>query len=617
MLTRFHDHRAARRPVQDGIGLRRWWIALAACLATLHSFAAVPLVSAELEPKQISVGQSAQLTITTSGNNLDQIQLPQVAGLELRVVGQSRRLEIVNGATFDTTSVIVRVSADAPGIYTIPGITPQSQPLVLRVNPDTGASGPAANSPPVGSGTTSSGIHLTADGTAFIRLNLPRREVYVGESIPVDIEVGMRAGFVTSLNGLPTLSGGEFTLNNLSRQPERVEKVIDGKPFTLLTWHSVLAPVKPGVFTLSVSSPITIRVRTQARRDSMIDDLLGDPFLQNFFGATVPKDITITSPPTDLTVLALPSEGRPADFSGAVGTFKIASDISSTSATVGDPLTLKMRVTGSGNFDRVDSPMLAHVDQWKTYPPKSSFTPGDTIGYKGEKTFEQPLVATQPGPQTVPGLAFSYFDPNTRSYETARSAPLTVTISPSLAQSSLPASQPTPAGAAPPPPAAQSAPGLKPDHAITESYTDTLVPLYLQRGFLLASSLMTLAFAGVWLALHRRATPRPPPTQRDRITSAWATRVLEQMQAAAQAGNSALFFNTARSALQQKLAARWEMTPEEITTTEVESRLPGDAIGDLFAQADEVNYAKGAARKTDFTYWSQIVRHELSDEVAA
>lgn len=616
MLTRLHDRSAARPRVHDGITRGRWWIAITACLATLHTFAAVPLVSAELEPKQISVGQSAQLTITTSGNNLDQIQLPQVAGLEFRVVGQSRRLEIVNGATFDTTSVIVRVSADAPGIYTIPGITPQSQPLVLRVNPDTGASGPAANSPPVGSGTTSSGIRLTADGTAFIRLNLPRREVYVGESIPVDIEVGMRAGFVTSLNGLPTLSGGEFTLNNLSRQPERVEKVIDGKQFTLLTWHSVLAPVKPGVFTLSVSSPITIRVRTQARRDSMIDDLLGDPFLQNFFGATVPKDITITSPTTDLTVLALPSEGRPADFSGAVGTFKIASDISSTTATVGDPLTLKMRVTGSGNFDRVDSPMLAHVDQWKTYPPKSSFTPGDTIGYKGEKTFEQPLVATQPGPQTVPGLTFSYFDPNTRTYETARSAPLNVTISPSLAQNSLAASQPNPAETAPPP-AAQSAPGLKPDHAMTESYTNTLVPLYLQRDFLLASSLMTLAFAGVWLALHRRAIPRPTPTQRERITSAWANRVLEQMQAAAQAGNSALFFNTARSALQQKLAARWEMTPTEITTTEVESRLPGGAIHDLFAQADEINYANGASRKTDFTYWSQIVRHELSDEVAA
>jgi hypothetical protein len=616
MATRFHDRSADRHlGVQTAVS-RRWWIAIASCLYALHALAVAPLVSAELEPQQISVGQSAQLTITTSGMNADQIALPQVAGLEFRVVGQSRRLEIINGTTFDSTSIIVRVSADAPGIYTIPGITPRSQPLVLRVNPDTGASGPAAVSPSISSSTTSSGIRLTADGSAVIRLNLPRRDVYVGESIPVDIEVGMRAGFVTSLNGLPTLSGGEFTLNNLTRQPERVEKVIDGKPFILLTWHSVLAPVKPGVFSLAVSSPITIRVRTQAHRDSMIDDLLGDPFMQNFFGATVPKDITITSPTTDLTVLALPSEGRPADFSGAVGTFKSASDLSATNAAVGDPLTLKLRVTGSGNFDRVDSPMLEHVDQWKTYPPKSSFAAGDAIGYKGEKTFEQPVVATHPGAQTLPGLAFSYFDPSTRKYETLHSAPLEVSIAPSLAQSTLTASQPGPTASDTPSPLPNSLPGLKADHAVTDTFTTSLVPLYLRRGFLWVPSLLTLAFAGAWFALHRRATPRRVPTPRERITSAWAKRVLEQMDAAAQAGNSVLYLNTARSALQQKLAARWAMAPEDITTTEVGTRVPGDAIHDLFAQADEVNYA-GNSLKIDFARWSQIMRNELSEEAAA
>ena len=75
---------------------------------------------------------------------------------------------------------------------------------------------------------------MSADGSAFVRLSVPKREVYVGESVPVTIEVGMRAGFVTSLNGLPTLAGSDdFTLNNLSRQPERNEQTIDGKPFTL------------------------------------------------------------------------------------------------------------------------------------------------------------------------------------------------------------------------------------------------------------------------------------------------------------------------------------------------------------------------------------------------
>ena len=57
------------------------------------------------------------------------------------------------------------------------------------------------------------------------------------------------------------------------------------------------------------------------------------------------------------------------------------------------------------------------------------------------KTFEQPVIASKPGVQTLPALSFSYFDPNTRRYETARSVPLSVTISPSLADSTLTAAQ--------------------------------------------------------------------------------------------------------------------------------------------------------------------------------
>ncbi|MEA3150770.1 MAG: hypothetical protein QOD56_1709 [Gammaproteobacteria bacterium] len=596
-------------------------------LAAAPTFAVAPLVNATLEPRQISVGESAQLTITSSGTGMEPITLPEVAGLEFRVVGQSRRIEIINGATLLTTSIIVRITPQTVGIFTIPGITPKSQPLVLRVNPDNGSgnSSPSGRSnfpgrpPVVPGGSTVNGIRMTADGSAFVRMNLPKRPVYVGESIPVDIEVGMRAGFVTSLNGLPTLTGSEFTLNNLSHQPERVEKVIDGQPFTLLTWHSVLAPVKPGTFTLSVETPLTVRVRTRPAKDSVIDDLLGDPFLQNFFGATVPKDITVSSPAADLTVLALPMEGRPSDFSGAVGTFKVASELSSTTAATGDPLTLRMQVSGAGNFDRVDSPMLEHVDQWKTYPPKSSFKSGDAVGLKGEKTFEQPLIASRPGPQTLPGVAFSYFDPNTRHYETARSAPLKVTISPSLADSTLTAPQ-APAGAAAPGVPAHGPSGLRPDHAMAESFVHSLVPLYMQPRFLALPSLLALAFAAGWLGLRHRAAVSGEPKPRERLSKA-ANRIVRQMELAAGSGDAALFLNAARAGLQQALAARWQVDPDRVTTDELDIRLGGDggddgdngeAIRRIFALADEANYSGHQMTTTDYARWTGIVRQQLA-----
>ncbi len=449
---------------------------------------------------------------------------------------------------------------------------------------------------------------------------MPKRDVYVGESVPVAIEVGMRAGFVSSLNGLPTLVGSnDFTLNNLSRQPERNEQSIDGKPFTLLTWHSVLAAVKPGTFSLTVESPLTVKIRTGPQREAMLEDQLGDPFMQHFFGATVKKDIKVASPPIELTVSTLPAEGRPPDFSGAVGSFKIASDLSSSAAAAGEPLTLRLHVTGSGNFDRVDSTLLEHVEGWKTYPPKSTFKSSDALGYKGEKTFEQPLIASRPGPQTLPGLTFSYFDPTTRRYETARSAPLNVTISPALADTTLSASQIAAGSAATP--ANQWPSGLRPDHPGSDALANSLLPLYLQPRFLAIPSLLTLAFAGGWLRLRRRAADlHHRASARDRALSKAASRVLVQLDEAARAGDTTQFFNSARAALQRALAARWQMAAGQITTTDVAARLGGESDGEdirqLFALADEANYAGHEPTSIDFARWAQVVRRGLMKEQA-
>jgi tetratricopeptide (TPR) repeat protein len=637
-----------------------------ALLAPLLAAADAPLINATIEPTQIALGESAQLTITASGDNLNGVRLPQVPGLDFRVVGNSRRIQIINGATLATMSVIVRVTPQQVGTYTIPGIT--QQPLVLRVNPEGQA--PSGRAGLGGAGSANPGVRMTADGSAFARLVLPKRDIYVGESIPVDIEVGMRDGFVSSLNGLPTLTGGDFTLNNLSHQPERSERIIDGKPYTVFTWHSIVAAVKPGKFSLAAQSPLTVRIRQRSPRESMLDDMLGDPFLQNFFGATVPKDITVTSPPADLTVLELPTAGRPEDFSGAVGQFKISSELSAKSAAAGDPLTLSMRITGTGNFDRVDSNMLQRVDDWKTYAPKSTFKADDALGNKGQKIFEQPVIAEHPGEQTLPGLSFSYFDPTTRRYQTARTQPVDVTITPSLADS---------AGNAPPATATAGTPGnaqasgaaarngangnaagnapgraprdgLRPDHAIDGSREDSLVPLALQPRFLALTVGLALAIGGAWLVVRRRpaadgSSPAAGWLPRRRSAAAKATeRMMKDLEAAAATGDAKRFFGAARSALQRTLAARWGLPPAAVTTVELDARLDpatldhdgatpadgplgadGPAIRRLFALADEIDYAAGAtagaaaapgARPADFPDWVALVRRVVERNAA-
>lgn len=576
-----------------------------------------PLVYATLQPAQIQLGESAQFTITNLGDGTNPITLPVVSGLRFEIIARTREMQVINGTMLPSSSIVMRVTPQIAGIFTIPAVTPKAQPLVLQVGAASSASsiphppGPAAPIPPpiLSGASMPKGVRLTDDGSAYVRLSIPKREVYVGESIPVEMEVGMRSGFVASINGLPKLTDDNFALNNLSHQPERTEKLINGEPFVLLTWRSTLAVVKPGTFSLAAEVPLTVKIRTRPRRESSMDDRFGDPFWQNLFGATIPKDINVTSPLQELTVHELPAEGRPADFHGAIGTFSITSDISPTKADVGDPMTLRMRITGSGSFDRVDSAMLDHLDQWKTYPPKSSFNTGDPLSFSGMKTFEQPIIASKPGVQELPGLTFSYFDPNKRRYETARSAPLSVTISPSLADSRT----------APQPLSTSSldkkyTAGLRPDHVETTT-TASLIPLYLQPKFLPVPSIVVLAFAAGWLSARRRRGVGERGAASDRIASKATKRLLVKMQGAAQARDAVLFFDSARTALQTVLAARWQLAPEAITASEVEGRVGAkNEISELFALADEARYSGRKPNATDFARWLEIVRRHLVSE---
>jgi hypothetical protein len=588
------------------MSLRRFLIAIwVTALLAGPAMADDPLVYTTIQPAQIYLGESAQFTITNLGEVAPQISLPTVSGLKFEIIARTHEIQIVNGTTLPSSSIVLRVTPQIAGIFTIPGVTPKSQPVVLTVNaalagtpiPRVGAPPPAPPPPILSGGSLPKGVHLTDDGSAYVRLSVPKHDLYVGESVPVEIEVGMRSGFVSSLNGLPKLTGDDFALNNLSRQPERSEKLINGEPFVLFTWRSILAVIKPGTFKLSAQAPLTIKIRTRPKRDTQLDDRFGDPFWQNLFGTTIPKDIDVLSPPLEVKVAELPAEGRPADFHGAIGTFSIASDISPAKADAGDPLTLRMRITGSGSFDRVDSAMLEHVDQWKTYPPKSSFNTSDPIGFSGMKTFEQPVIASKAGVQTLPALSFSYFDPNAKKYETARSAPLSVTISPAQADSPLTASQ-VAAGAATTD--KKAAEGLRADHSAGPSRVASLVPLYFQPRFLVIPSVLVLAFSAAWIAPRRRQRVEEGSS---RIPSKIAKRVLSQMEAAARAKNAALFFELARRSM------------VKIYALDLDARLAGDEeLRELFGYADESKYSGHDLKSTHFSKWLNVVRQRMTEE---
>lgn len=560
-----------------------------------------------VEPARIKLGETATIRVTSLDGYLDDIQLPKVAGLTFEIVGRAQGLEFINGQASPAWYILIRVTPQALGLFSIPGLTAKSPALGLEVvaenTPSSFSWQVQKSAPPApaphSSASIPKGARLKADAAAFVQLSIPTRPVYVGENVPMDIEVGVRPGVVTSMNGLPALNSSDFTLT-LSKQPLRRDQNIDGNPFLVMTWHSALTVVKPGNFSLSVETPLSVRVDTRSADDQAFGSILGWPFSQIPSKGVPPKNITVASSPSELKVLSLPAAGRPRDFGGAVGEFQASSEVSSTRVAAGDPLTLKLHISGIGNFDRVESSMFDHLDHWKTYPPKSSVTRTDPGGTRGEKVFEQPLIAVSSGEQSIPPLEFSYFNPTTRRYERVRTQPIQVMVSTSLADSSLRA--PSEGRAPEQGSARQLARGLRPDHSAAAGSVRDLRPLYFRLPFLGIPATLTLVLAGLAVR-SRRARP----------TVKTAERALAQMSAAAHSGNSSLFLETARAAVLQALAHRWRLPPEQIGSTELRARLgkTGAEIDRLFALADEARYAAGESQDTDYSYWLALVRGEL------
>src|SRR5277367_1943289 len=108
---------------------------LVACLLlAAQARADDPLVYATLQPTQITLGQAARYTITNLGNGTDPITMPVVQGLTFEIMGRTRQIEIINGTTMPSSSIVIMVTPQMAGIFSIPGVTRKSQPLVLQVN---------------------------------------------------------------------------------------------------------------------------------------------------------------------------------------------------------------------------------------------------------------------------------------------------------------------------------------------------------------------------------------------------------------------------------------------------------------------------------------------------
>ena len=170
------------------------------------------------------------------------------------------------------------------------------------------------------------------------------------------------------------------------------------------------------------------------------------------------EQLAITSDRPRITVRPLPAPA-PADFSGAVGQFKLESKIVPEKATVGDPITWTLTLSGTGNWPEIGGLPAREVSKaFQVIQPQSKRAMAEGQLFTGTLTEDVVLMPTQPGTYTLGELRFVVFDPQTGSYQTLTTPKTTLTIGAAPA-SAFPSLSADPQATAPATPAAANATG--------------------------------------------------------------------------------------------------------------------------------------------------------------
>lgn len=131
-----------------------------------------------------------------------------------------------------------------------------------------------------------------------------------------------------------------------------------------------------------------------------------------------------------VTIVAIepPAAGRPAAYDGAVGTLRASARLSDTTARMGDPVVLTLRIEGSGNVKLLPRPALAIG--WAALANGEERVEVDTSRSRvtGAKEFDWLLTPRQPGRMTVDAIRYPYFDPARAEYDVTSTAPLGIDV---------------------------------------------------------------------------------------------------------------------------------------------------------------------------------------------
>ena len=384
---------------------------------------------ATVDRPTVSAAEQFEVSFTVSGPDVNGAKIFRAPDFAQFVVlsgpNQSTSMQIINGQMSGSLTYSYYLYARQAGKFTIGAASIEYKGSVLRTQPlqiEVVRGKPKAQQ-------KESGEAQGVGDNLFIRAIANKQRVRQGEQVTITYKLYFRiqvGGY--DLAKAPVYQGFWSEEIEQPKQPTVTTEMYEGKQYSVATLRrTALFPTQTGKL---VVSPLEVRcaVRLQSRRRSNdpFDSFFNDPFFSRL--QTVEQDFR--SNPLTINVDPLPS-GPPAEFNGAVGRYSFSASVDKKEVKTGDPITLGLSVSGSGNVKLLTLPRPLLPADFEAYEPKISEEISREDGViRGKKTAEYLVIPRNAGQRVIEPISFSYFDLEKNSYGTIRSPKFEISITP-------------------------------------------------------------------------------------------------------------------------------------------------------------------------------------------
>lgn len=380
-------------------------------------YAQSPSITAEVDRDRISINEYVILSIVITG---EPIAPPSLPSLDFDIIGTSRgsQISIVNGNMTTQSTYSFTLQPKRTGSLQIDSIKVEidgqsyrTAPITVRVRQNQGQSqgqsqgqgqGSAPAQPTPEPSYADTNAPTTLEGQDFfVEAEVDNLTPYIGQQTIYTFRFYQAA----NLLGQPHYEAPDFAgfWNQHETEQETYQTQAADKTYLVTELKTALFPIVVGERTIQ-------------------------PAFLSLPGTFYERGETLATNSIALDVQALP-QPEPDDFSGAVGMFNISASVDTAEVEVDEPVTLQVVIEGFGNAEAIPAPVLPKLDGWRVFEATSDSSSEARDGsIFARREDEQLWIPSQGGVATIPAISYTFFNPDTQSYETTSTETLVVNV---------------------------------------------------------------------------------------------------------------------------------------------------------------------------------------------